>query len=79
MFVPILPRADGGGSPRRACWPDTDVLGGGARNAGFVVECDGDGHPLAMRVVKVRARVHIVAIVAAVCLVLTYTVLAKRD
>ena len=34
---------------------DTDVLGGGGKNAGFVVERDGDGHPLAVRVVKVRA------------------------
>ena len=38
---------------------DTDVLGGGGKNAGFVVERDGDGRgrPLAVRVVKVRARV----------------------
>ena len=37
---------------------DTDVLGGGGKNAGFVVERDGDGRgrPLAVRVVKVRAR-----------------------
>ena len=36
---------------------DTDVLGGGGKNAGFVVERDGDdgrGRPLAVRVVKVR-------------------------
>ena len=51
---------------------DTDVLGGGGKNAGFVVERDGGGHPLAVRVVKVRARAPI-AIVAALllCLVLT--------
>ena len=39
---------------------DTDVLGGGGKNAGFVVERDGDdgrGHPLAVRVVKVRSPV----------------------
>ena len=39
---------------------DTDVLGGGGKNAGFVVERDGDdgrGRPLAVRVVKVRVRV----------------------
>ena len=46
---------------------DTDVFGGGASKASFVVERDGGGQPLAMRVVKVRARVHVVAIVAAVC------------
>jgi hypothetical protein len=38
---------------------DSNVLGGGGRAAGFVVERDGDGRgrPLAVRVVKVRARV----------------------
>ena len=37
---------------------DTDVLGGGGKNAGFVVERDGDdgrGRPLAVRVVKARS------------------------
>ena len=37
---------------------DTDVLGGDGKNAGFVVERDGDdgrGRPLAVRVVKVRS------------------------
>jgi hypothetical protein len=31
---------------------DTDVLGGGAKNAGFVVESQ-DGQPIAVRVVKI--------------------------
>lgn len=34
---------------------DTDVLGGGLKNAGFVVERNGDGQPLAIRVVKIDA------------------------
>ncbi len=33
---------------------DTDVLGGGGNNAGFVVERDGNGRPIAVRVVKAR-------------------------
>ena len=52
---------------------DTDVLlGGTARNhAGVVVERDGDGHPLDLRVVKVRARVPTAIVAASLCLVLT--------
>ena len=34
---------------------DTDVLGGGGKNAGFVVERDGEGTPLAIRLVKIDA------------------------
>ena len=34
---------------------DTDVLGGGGKNAGFVVERDADGLPVAVRMVKIDA------------------------
>lgn len=34
---------------------DTDVLGGGGRNAGYVIERDHDGTPVAVRMVKIDA------------------------
>ena len=34
---------------------DTDVLGGGGKNAGFVIERDATGAPMAVRVVKIDA------------------------
>ena len=54
VFVPILGLMEVLAASRLLA--DTDVLGGSATNdAGFVVKRDGDGHPLAVRVVKVRA------------------------
>ena len=56
VVVPILGLMEVLASSRLLA--DTDVLGGGGKNAGFVVERDGDdgrGRPRAVRVVKVRS------------------------